>query len=100
MWSWMLKSLLKSSSYDSDLGRMLKQLNATLLVLIPKIQLPKEVLDYRPISCCNVLHMVMVNKMKVVLYKLIDPSQNAFVPSKSISADWAGFYMVAEGRVG
>ncbi|KAL0332910.1 UNVERIFIED_CONTAM: hypothetical protein Scaly_2192500 [Sesamum calycinum] len=69
-----------------SIGRMLKQLNATLLVLIPKIQLPKEVSGYRPISCCNVLYMVVVNKMKVILYKLIDPRQNDFVPSKSISA--------------
>ncbi|KAL0453206.1 UNVERIFIED_CONTAM: hypothetical protein Slati_1298700 [Sesamum latifolium] len=70
-------------------GRLLKQVNATLITLIPKVQLPTKVGDFRLISHCNVIYKVitkiMVKRMRLVLDKLIDNSQNAFVPDRSIS---------------
>ncbi|KAL0347742.1 UNVERIFIED_CONTAM: hypothetical protein Scaly_1790200 [Sesamum calycinum] len=70
-------------------GKILKQINATLLVLIPKVQMLSLVADYRPISCCNVIYKtitkIIVNRMQLVLDLLIDHSQNAFVPGRNIS---------------
>ncbi|KAL0439728.1 UNVERIFIED_CONTAM: hypothetical protein Slati_2455800 [Sesamum latifolium] len=70
-------------------GRLLKQINATLLVLIPKVQLPVRVSDYRPIACCNVIYKVvtkiLVRRMQRILHLLIDHTQTAFVPGRSIS---------------
>ncbi|KAK4381007.1 hypothetical protein Sango_3009400 [Sesamum angolense] len=70
-------------------GRLLKQLNATLITLIPMVQLPTKVGDFRPISCCNVVYKIitkiMVKRMQLVLEKLVDNCQNAFVPGRSIS---------------
>ncbi|XP_074315686.1 uncharacterized protein LOC141651893 [Silene latifolia] len=37
-------------------GRMLKQLNTTLITLILKTERPTSVLQYRPIACCNVIY--------------------------------------------
>ncbi|KAL0300091.1 UNVERIFIED_CONTAM: hypothetical protein Sangu_3140200 [Sesamum angustifolium] len=68
-------------------GRLLKQVNTTILALIPKVRLPSLVSDFRPISCCNVLYKVItkiiVQRLRSVLDKMISPSQNAFVPGRS-----------------
>ncbi|GJT49744.1 hypothetical protein Tco_0975901 [Tanacetum coccineum] len=36
-------------------GKLLKELNHTIIALIPKVASPSRINDYRPISCCNVL---------------------------------------------
>ncbi|KAL0408443.1 UNVERIFIED_CONTAM: hypothetical protein Sradi_1778700 [Sesamum radiatum] len=70
-------------------GRLLKQLNAMLLLLIPKVQLPIRVSEFRPIACCNVVYKAIskipVRRMQQVLHMLIDYSQNAFVLGRSIA---------------
>ncbi|KAL0293706.1 UNVERIFIED_CONTAM: Retrovirus-related Pol polyprotein from type-2 retrotransposable element R2DM [Sesamum radiatum] len=69
-------------------GRLLKQINATLISLIPKVNSPSVVAEFRPISCCNVLYKavtkILVQRMRSILHTLISPSQNAFVPGRSI----------------
>ncbi|KAL0439823.1 UNVERIFIED_CONTAM: hypothetical protein Slati_2465300 [Sesamum latifolium] len=73
--------------FQSD--RLLKQFNNTLLALIPKVQLPIRVSDFRPIACCNVLYKaitkILVRRLQKVLHLLIDYSQNAFIPGHSIA---------------
>ncbi|KAK4381010.1 Retrovirus-related Pol polyprotein from type-2 retrotransposable element R2DM [Sesamum angolense] len=70
-------------------GRLLKQLNATLLTLIPKVRNPHSVAEFRPISCCNVTYKVitkiLVSRIREIPDLLISPSQNAFVPGRLIS---------------
>ncbi|KAL0291608.1 UNVERIFIED_CONTAM: putative mitochondrial protein [Sesamum radiatum] len=70
-------------------GKMLKQINAALLVLIPKVQMPTRVSEFRSIACCNVLYKaiskILVKRMQQVLHRLIDYSQNAFVPGRCIA---------------
>ncbi|KAL0368048.1 UNVERIFIED_CONTAM: Retrovirus-related Pol polyprotein from type-2 retrotransposable element R2DM [Sesamum calycinum] len=70
-------------------GRLLKQVNATLITLIPKVCASSLVADFRPISCCNVIYKIitkiLVLRIRGVLDKIISPSQTAFVPGRSIS---------------
>lgn len=37
-------------------GKLLREINHTVISLLPKISTPKTVADYSPISCCNVLY--------------------------------------------
>nr|GEZ24173.1 RNA-directed DNA polymerase, eukaryota, reverse transcriptase zinc-binding domain protein [Tanacetum cinerariifolium] len=45
-----------------DSGQMLGELNTNLITLVPKIQTPIKVSDFRPIACCNLLYKC-INKM-------------------------------------
>ncbi|GJY63501.1 pentatricopeptide repeat-containing protein [Tanacetum coccineum] len=69
-------------------GKMLGELNATLISLIPKVQTPDKVTDFRPISCCNVLYKciskVLTNKIKPILGKLVSCNQSALIPGRHI----------------
>ncbi|KAL2231088.1 UNVERIFIED_CONTAM: putative mitochondrial protein [Sesamum indicum] len=69
-------------------GKLLKQINSTILTVIPKVHSPTSVADFRPISCCNVLYKIIakliVQKLSVILDKIISPCQAAFVPGRSI----------------
>lgn len=63
-----------------------KGVNSTILALIPKKDEVKEMKDYRPISCCNVLYKViskiLANRLKGLLPGFISESQLAFVQNR------------------
>nr|GEU82836.1 hypothetical protein [Tanacetum cinerariifolium] len=64
-------------------GKLLNELNHTIIALIPKVPSHSHVNDFRPISCCNVLFKVITkiiaNRLKESLKVLVSPNQSAFV---------------------
>ncbi|KAL1215279.1 putative mitochondrial protein [Cardamine amara subsp. amara] len=70
-------------------GTLLKQWNATNLVLIPKIQNASRVSDFRPISCLNTMYKVisklLASRLKYILPAVISHSQSAFLPGRLLS---------------
>ncbi|KAL0287559.1 UNVERIFIED_CONTAM: hypothetical protein Sradi_7122000 [Sesamum radiatum] len=88
-WSVIGTEFVEAVSEFFRTGRLLKQINTTILALIPKVQLPTFVSDFRPIACCNVTYKtitkIMVSRMQKILHLLIDPCQNAFVPGRNIA---------------
>ena len=61
-------------------------LNRTIIALIPKIQSPETLNNYRPISLCNTVYKIItkiiVSRLRPFLDKLISPLQTAFVPGR------------------
>ncbi|KAL2225249.1 UNVERIFIED_CONTAM: Retrovirus-related Pol polyprotein from type-2 retrotransposable element R2DM, partial [Sesamum indicum] len=70
-------------------GRMLRQLNHTIIALVPKSDHSTHVADYRPISCCNVIYKaitkIISDRLAPVLEHLIDRCQAAFVGGRNIT---------------
>ncbi|XP_022008470.1 uncharacterized protein LOC110907832 [Helianthus annuus] len=70
-------------------GKLLREVNATVLSMVPKVKAPKYVSEFRPIACCNVLYKciskVICNRLKGCLDKLVSQNQSAFIPGRLIS---------------
>ncbi|KAJ9541722.1 hypothetical protein OSB04_028228 [Centaurea solstitialis] len=70
-------------------GRLAKELNHTLLCLLPKSVNASAVADFRPIACCSVLYKciakVIVERIKPYLDTLVSKSQSAFIPRRRIT---------------
>lgn len=71
-----------------NFGQFDEEMNRTNLVLIPKLDKPKSVSDFRPISLCNVVYKLMAktlaNRLKKILHEIIYYNQSAFIPSRLI----------------
>jgi hypothetical protein len=63
--------------------------NLTDICLIPKVNKPEFVSQFRPISLCNVTYKiitkVIVNRLKEIVAQVVSPFQTGFVPGRNIT---------------
>jgi len=69
-------------------GKLTKGVNSTFIALIPKVNSPQHLNDFRPISLIGcmykVLAKVLANRLREVLGSVISKSQSAFVKGQQI----------------
>ena len=69
-------------------GCTMRHVNVTWVTLIPKVENPMSIEDYRPISMVGALYKtiskILSFRLKEVIAPLIDESQNAFVMNQQI----------------
>ncbi|XP_062096286.1 uncharacterized protein LOC133802067 [Humulus lupulus] len=87
-----VKDALHSIPDDKALGpngRLLKEINATIVTLIPKSVCPESMSDYRPIACCNVIYKIaskmICKRLEEVLTGIISENRCGFVKGKKIA---------------
>lgn len=70
-------------------GALLNEWNGTIIALVPKLEQPSWVKDFRPISMCNtsykIISKVIVNRLCRVIPAIIDQAQSGFVPGRMIT---------------
>lgn len=88
-WSYFGPVITKEVGEFFATGHMKPNIARSNLVLIPKIQEPAKVTDYRPISVCNLIYKVisklLAARIKPFMPQLISPSQSVFVPGREIA---------------
>ena len=95
-------------SIKADLGELVRgilnyggfrrELNQSLIVLIPKSQTSRTVKDYRPISLLGgvykIVAKILANRIRTLIPKLVHSSQAGFVQGRSLAESclsvWAG----------
>ena len=70
-------------------GELPLGLNDTTITLIPKVQNPQKISQYRPISLCPVMYKIAAkainNRLRGLMDEIIGEEQSAFVPSRLIT---------------
>ena len=88
-WHLIGKDVTKAVLTCLNSGKILKAINHTYITLIPKVQNLEEVMEFRPISLCNVIYKliskVLENRLKTLLPTIISKSQSAFIPGRLIT---------------
>lgn len=72
-----------------DHGHIPDGLGSTLITLVPKVQNPLSMAQFRPISLCNTIYKcitkIIVNRLRPPMGKLVSPCQASFIPGRQIT---------------
>ncbi|XP_058776449.1 uncharacterized protein LOC131650760 [Vicia villosa] len=87
-WSVIKNDIMKVVHDFFVTNRMYRAVNCALVTLIPKTKEAKSMKDMRPIACCTTLYKiiskVLTTRLNTVINSVVDDSQTAFLPGKTI----------------
>ena len=88
-WSFTSNCVIQAAVGFLNHGIIPPDFNDTHIVLIPKVPNPRKIIDYRPISLCNVAYKIaskaIANRLKNVLSLIISENQSAFTKGRFIT---------------
>ena len=85
----MVRPLIKEILDDLHLGLFdLRRLNYGVIILLPKLKLPNNIKQFRPICLLNVIYKIITKVLTIRLSKIaeriISKNQTAFIPGRNI----------------
>lgn len=87
-WHIIREDLMKAVMWFYDKGEISRGCNASFVTLIPKVENPVGLSEFRPISLIGsyykVLSKILAKRLKKVIGKLVDEVQNAFIEGRFI----------------
>ncbi|KAK9111722.1 hypothetical protein Scep_019241 [Stephania cephalantha] len=88
-WHVVSSSIFKMVSNCFITGKIEEEVSKTIITLIPKVDGPKSLNQFRPISLCIVLYKVITkviaSRLKSVTPILVNPAQTSFIPGRHIT---------------
>ena len=88
MWEEIKEEIFETITKFFRFGGSLKHLNITWVTLIPKVESPTKIEEFRPISMVGSIYKIIAkilsSRLKEVIAPLIDESQSAFVRNRQI----------------
>ena len=87
-WEILKEDVLKAVNEFADKGRWPRGSNASFICLVPKVDNPQQLSDFRPISLVGCLYKIVSKvlslRLKKVMGKLIDIRQSAFLEGRGL----------------
>jgi hypothetical protein len=87
-WIDMKDDILRFVSEFHRNGRLAKGINSTFIVLIPKVDNPQRLNDFRPISLVGSLYKIiaklLANRLRQVIGSVVSETQSAFIKNRQI----------------
>ena len=85
----MVRPLIKEMLDDLHLGSFdLRRLNYGVIILLPKLKLPNNIKQFRPICLLNVIYKIITKVLTIRLSKIaeriISKNQTTFIPGRNI----------------
>lgn len=88
-WHLLKEDMLKDFKKFMVSGELPRGMNSSFISLVPKVKIPSQIKDYRPISLINcslkILTKTLTNRLVGVMDKLISPNQTGFIKGRQIS---------------
>ncbi|GAU51172.1 hypothetical protein TSUD_412070 [Trifolium subterraneum] len=87
-WSEMKVDIMRFVTEFHRNGKLSKGINSTFITLIPKVDSPQKLNDFRPISLVGSLYKipakVLANRLRLVIGSVVSEAQTAFVKDRQI----------------